>query len=159
MNYDLLTVERCINENEEPRGEIDLKELNGRHELVVLLYLDGIPPKEISSITGYNQAYVSRIVKDPLAKALIKERITELDEEFQVLYKKSIDAIRDGLDANDIDIRLKAAEKYLRAHGKYGTVVSKGPDTAEDVIKRILELKVTEIRPASMGGNGGSRNA
>lgn len=145
MNYDLPTVEQHIEPPE--KGEIDLKELNGKHQLVVLLYLEGLPPKLIAEQTGYNQAYVSKIIKDPLAKALVKEHINEVDEEFRVLYKKAVDAIREGLDSNSIEIKLKAAEKYLRAHGKY-SVVSESKDTAEDVIKRILELKVTEIRPA-----------
>ena len=59
----------------------------------------------------------------------------------------SVRAVRDGLDpGQSIGVRLKAAEKYLKAHGKMDGLGSE-MDTAEDVVKRILELKITETRP------------
>lgn len=132
----------------------ELSTLNSRHELAILLHLEGIPPKTIAEMTGYNHQYVNRVLKDPLAKALVRERFTEMDEEFKALYQPAIQAIRDGLNATGIETRLKAAEKYLKAHGKYGTV-DESTETAEDIVKRIFEMKVTEVRSVKVKQGGG----
>lgn len=72
------------------------------------------------------------------------------DAEFAALHQLSISAIRDALLHENIDIRLKAADKYLKAHGKYERGDFK-ETTAEDVIRRIMEIKITEERPANAG--------
>jgi hypothetical protein len=50
---------------------------------------------------------------------LIAEYNAYFDQEFKTLYIGSIKAIRKGLEDPDINVRLKAADMYLKAHDKY----------------------------------------
>jgi hypothetical protein len=65
----------------------------------------------------------------------------ELDEEFKALYKDSIQALREGLQSQDLKIKLDTADKYLKyaKELKVNLVLS-----AEDLIKAIKDGKVTE---------------
>jgi len=146
VRYSLVEEEQDIIEavGEVPAKE--LRKLSSKHELVLMLHMNSIPPGEIAEITGYNRNHVTWITRQPISKAVIKARYEELDDEFKSLYYSAIEAIRDGLTSANIETKLKAADKYLRAHGKYGTV-AEASETAEDVVKRILELKITETRP------------
>jgi hypothetical protein len=112
---------------------------------MLLLYLQGTPPTEIVDELKTSMGRFRRVMKSDLGKLVIDDYFHFCDQEFSTLYQLSVDAIRDALSSDDIDLRLKAADKFLKAHGKYDKAVSKEA-TAEDVVRRILEVKKDSMR-------------
>jgi hypothetical protein len=113
-----------------------------------MYHLQGISPKEIVEQLQTTTARIRRVLNSDLGKQVVEDYFKFSDLEFEALYTLSISAIRDALNSSDIDIRLKAADKFLKAHGKYDRGVS-AESSAEDVIRRVMELKITEERPAN----------
>lgn len=120
-----------------------IKKLNPRHSKAVQLHLQGATLREISERTGLSVWWLSRILKSEPAKRLIAEYNDYFDQEFKALYTGSISAIREGLEDPDINVRLKAADMYLKAHGKYMDRQKGREKSAEDVIRQIFEIKKT----------------
>ena len=122
------------------------KRLTAAAKNAIILHLEGLPIGQIAEMLGRSPSWVSWILNSDLAQSLINDYISFVDQEFRALYKLSVEAIRDALQSNDIEVRLKAADRYLKAHGKYSQAADRG-ETAEDVIKRVMELKITEVYP------------
>jgi hypothetical protein len=118
-----------------------LKKLNPRHKKTIHLHLQGAPLKVISERTGLSIWWISRILKSKVAQRLIAEYNAYFDQEFKALYTGSIKAIREGLEDPDINVRLKAANMYLNAHGKYRDRHKNKEKSAEDIIRRIIEIQ------------------
>lgn len=121
----------------------DIKVLNTRQKIVVMLHLEGLSAKDIADETGFSPSYISTILRSEAAQNILKDYFSFADMEFKALYKLSIEAVRDALRSDDIDIRLKAADKFLKAHGKYNQTATDSA-SAEDVIRRIVEMRVIE---------------
>lgn len=132
--------ERARGIRQEGNGRQRLKKLRPVHKLIIKLHLLGKKQVEIAKQLNRDQAYISLILNDPLAQAEIERTNKDLDDEFRALYSDAIDAIRKGLNHENPDVRLRAADKYLKAHGKYQPEKEVSSDTAEDVIQRILNL-------------------
>jgi len=132
----------------------ELKVLKPKHKLIVLMHLEGNDTSDIVDQTGASPSTVYSVLKSGLAKAIMEDYYAFCGQEFKNLYSLAIAAVRDALKSDDIEVRLKAADKFFKAHNMSGGPGSKavggGGETAEDVIKRIFEmkLKVTEVRPA-----------
>ena len=105
------------------------------------MHLQGAPLKEISKQTGLSVWWISRILKSEPARRLIAEYNAYFDQEFKALYTGSIKAIREGLENPDINVRLKAADMYLKAHDKYRDRQKGRETSAEDVVRRIIEMQ------------------
>ncbi len=117
------------------------------HQLnFVLLHVQGKPITEIAEETGRSSSYISTTLRSIAAKNIIQDFYSFQDQEFQALYSKSVDAVRKALNSEDDDIRLKAAKMFLAAHGKMkqGDL---GQATAEDVVRRIMEIRLVEETP------------
>jgi hypothetical protein len=112
---------------------------------MLLLYLQGTPPTEIVDELKTSMGRFRRVMKSDLGKLVIDDYFQFCDQEFSTLYQLSVDAIRKALTSDDIDLQLKAADKFLKAHGKYDKAVAKEA-TAEDVVRRILEIKKDSMR-------------
>ena len=125
-----------------------LRRLGTHHKQAIMLHLEGMPASQIADELGRTPGWVSETLRSDLAQALINDYLSFADSEFKALYKLSIAAIRDALQSQDPELKLKAADKYLKAHGKYDPKSLGGKETAEDVIKRVMELKITEVYPA-----------
>ena len=67
-----------------------------------------------------------------------------MDEELKALMPLGVDALRRGLLDDDMKVALNAADKMLRANGKYNHDENKGHETAEDVIGRALGVIQTQ---------------
>jgi transcriptional regulator with XRE-family HTH domain len=122
-----------------------LKKLNPRHLHAILLDLLGYKLKEIAEKTGLTPKWISRIIRSNLAQELIAEYRKLLDLEFQAQAKKVVRTIEDGLDHKDINVRLKAADRWLRIYGKFlGDDLTSTRITAEDVVQRMMESQQAE---------------
>jgi len=128
-----------------PEKERPLAFLRDRDKQMLLLYLQGTPPTQIVDELKTSMGRFRRVMKSDLGKLVIDDYFQFCDQEFSTLYQLSVDAIRQGLESEDIDTKLKAADKFLKAHGKYDKAVSKEA-TAEDVVRRILEVRKDSIR-------------
>ena len=118
-----------------------IKSLNPRHIKAIQLHLQGATLNEISEQTGFSVWWICRILKSKPAQRLIAEYQEYFDQEFKALYTGSIRAIREGLEDPDINVRLKAANMYFKAHDKYRDRQKNQGASAEDVIRRILEIQ------------------
>lgn len=127
------------------------KQLNQKQRQIMLMHLSGFDRPAICEQLQVSPSYVSSTVNSDAGRRVEDDFMRFSDREFKALYILSIKAIRDALNSDDIRVRLNAADKYFRAHGKYGDSGLGEGATAEDVIKRIMEfsVKMTETRPAN----------
>lgn len=124
-----------------PSGYPRLKKLTGRHLQILKLHLAGIPNYQIAAQLDCTDATVSRVLNDPLGMAFIEQAYKELDAQFRGLYGKVIQTIDKALDCGDLDVALSAADKWLKAHGKYRPEEEKQEKrSAEDVIAQMLKV-------------------
>ena len=120
-------------------GSRNLRRLSNRHIRIIAKHLRGDSSESIGASIGCTVVTISRILHDPLAEQLITTVFKARQKEIGALAGEAIDAVRTGLRLkNDNRTRLTAVDKYI----KLAEVINKdssGPETAEDVIARMLE--------------------
>ena len=123
-------------------GATKLVKLKEKHKTIVNLHIRGFSGRQISAAMGVSRTQVSTILHDPLCQDVIKKAHQEVEEEFSALYGRVVDTIRDGLDKEmGMDCRLKSVDRYAKMKQVNGDQ-GKGPETAEDVVERILQLNI-----------------
>lgn len=133
-----------------PNGATFLKRLTAKHKEMIKMHLSGLTNNNIAEAANRSYSSVSLLLSDPLALAEISRLLEDTEKEFQALYPKSVECIRDAMEANTIantpahTTRLKAVDIYYRANGKYRDADS-GAESAEDVIERILALPAIQV--------------
>jgi len=133
-----------------PNGAKLLKRLTAQHKQMILSHLSGVSNNDIAELYKRTAVSVSRILNDPLALAEISNLLEDVEKEFQALYPKSVERLREAMDAETLaktpahTTRLKAIDIYYRANGKYRDADS-GAESAEDVIARILANPLVQI--------------
>ncbi len=95
-------------------GDLKLKELRPEHKQYVTAWLQGMKGVEIADHFNVSALTVYRVLSDPLIKPLIEEFDEGFKEEFKRLFPLATDAIRDGLNDSDLDIRLKATDRFVK---------------------------------------------
>ncbi len=115
--------------------------LDTRAELGLRLFASGFRLKEAATVSGSSPSRIRALLSTDHGKLTMQHIRLELDEEFKALYKDSIQALREGLQSQDLKIKLDTADKYLKyaKELKVNLVLS-----AEDLIKAIKDGKVTE---------------
>lgn len=115
--------------------------LDTRAELGLRLFASGFRLKEAAQVSGSSPSRIRALLSTDHGKLTMQHIRLELDEEFKALYKDSIQALREGLQSQDLKIKLDTADKYLKyaKELKVNLVLS-----AEDLIKAIKDGKVTE---------------
>ena len=111
-----------------------------KHRLVILMHLEGYSGAEIANEVRLAPGTVYNILKSPAAENIIQQYFEFADAEFRSLYALAIKAVKDNLLEGDLDQRLRAADKFMKAHGKYEKA-GDAADTAEDVVSRIMEMR------------------
>lgn len=118
-----------------------LKKLTPRHYEMIKRHLNGMLNVEIAADLDVTEATVSRVLNDPLALSVIEDAYRQLDAKFRSRYLKVIQVIDAGLDSDNMDTALAAADKWLKAHGKYRPEEEKQQTrSAEDVIAQMLRV-------------------
>jgi predicted transcriptional regulator len=105
---------------------------------VVQLCLQGYRQDEIAELSGYAPQTVSKILSDDRCVQVRQQYLKGHDAEFESLYPEVIEAVRSGLNHADMKFRLDAAEKWLKAHGKYRENTTNVNISAEDVVVKLL---------------------
>lgn len=73
---------------------------------------------------------------------LRQKMLDSMQQEFEALFSKLVDNIREQLDSSDPMVQLAAQNQWLKANGKYApAVVDKSTHiTAEDVVFQLLNI-------------------
>jgi len=140
-----------------PEKEKKSVRLNAKRRQILLLHLAGVPPEEISEQVRCTIATVYRTVNSKEGQQVFEDFIRYNDSEFRATRQLAIRAVRDALQPQqDIETRLRAADKVFKAMGDYSDQKQGQAQTAEDVIRRIIEyksgetsLRMEESRPAN----------
>ena len=121
-------------------GELKLKRLNGAHRRIISLHARCLSNRDIAFVTGFSEIAISRIVRDPLSQRYLNELISGNEEELKALMPLATDALRQGLNSDNVKTAMIAADKFFRATGHYQHDETGGRETAEDVIARALAV-------------------
>ncbi len=111
-----------------------------RWQFVISLHLSGKTANEISELSGYTTTTIYSILSHPDSIQLRQQILNGTSQEFEALFEKVVSVIKESLTSPDERVRLEAAEKWLKAHGKYQQqpVQQNLNITAEDVVIQIL---------------------
>lgn len=123
-----------------------------RHRFVLELHLAGKSVQEICELSQYSPAMVYRILESEDVIALRQQIMSYYDQEFEALFPDVIQAVREGLVADDMSHRLDAAKTWLKAHGKFSSEskpIQQFNLTAEDVVFNILNQRQDDSRSPS----------
>lgn len=121
-------------------GYKPLKKLTPRHKSVIMLYVQGMKIVDIAEMVGSDYSWLCCVLKDPLVQEYINAYLSSFDDELEALAARAVSAIRDGLNADDIGIRLKAVDRYAKMSSRYNKNTKDSGETAEDLIRRALEV-------------------
>ncbi len=127
-----------------------LKKLTAKHKEMIKMHLSGLSNNDIAEVAHRTYSSVSLLLSDPLALTEISRLLEDTEKEFQALFPKSVQCVREAMEATTLantpahTTRLKAVDIYYRANGKYRDADS-GAESAEDVIQRILSLPAIQI--------------
>ncbi len=121
-----------------------LKRLTPRHMKMIELHLAGRRNIEIAEAFNTSPSRVSITLHNPTVQAYLDGVRKVADLELKSLLLTAVDAIRRALTGDDIDVALKATDLLVRAEGRYRDAKA-SPETAEDVIARILELAKSSV--------------
>ena len=123
-----------------PTGADKLQTLSPMHKKIIALFVQGVKSVHIAEMCDCRLHTVYHTVNDPIAKAWVAQWNEMTDKELEQLMTKGVDAIRDALDSDSINIRLKGVDRMAKMLGRYSPKEGGSGDTAEDVISRILDL-------------------
>lgn len=112
-------------------GEVEAK--------IAMLHLGGYLATEISHLLNVTFTKIEEVIAIPQLTTLKEKQRQLLDAEFDEMYKTSIDVLRDCMESDNDSIRLNAADKFLKAFGKYNETLNINNATAEDVAALLLK--------------------
>lgn len=121
--------------------------LSARHLMMIELHLQGFKNTEIADTMGCHAVTVGLVLRSQPAQDMLRERVEHVNLDFQAQFRQVVDTFSDALSPDaTIDVRLAAADKWLKAHGHYQPKEKKkGPEklTIEDVISEMKAGTVT----------------
>jgi hypothetical protein len=119
-----------------------IKRLSSKRREAVYLFLQGYSPIEIADKVGYSPATIYSILSSELAQEIYKEHEQFLKLELDSLYQLAVKVVRETLqDKEDKGLRYRAAHDFLKGRAKYNPHDSSDNETAEDVVRRIMEFQ------------------
>lgn len=111
---------------------------------VIALHLSGRSPKEVQAATGYSQAMYYRILSDPRSVSVRAQLLSNVEKDFEALYARVVNNIRDQLDSEDQNIQQRAQEQWLKAHGKFQPKPKQTGEelSAEELVSKLLNQQI-----------------
>lgn len=121
--------------------------LKPKHQAICELKLSGMENKEIALKFDMHPVSIAWVLRQPQCRSYMDERIRDLGNELRErLFEGAVDALAAGLTSDDIDVRLKAADMYLRSQGHYAKKEDeKKRISVEDVIADLLQSKNVQV--------------
>lgn len=124
-------------------GMRKLSVLKPAHKQYITAFLNGMKIVEIANYFNVCFLTVYRVLKDPLARALIEEFDEGFKEEFRRLFPLVTDSIRDGLNDENIGLRLKAADRFVKLSRLVDGEVEAGTD---DKVKAVFAARTKFVQ-------------
>lgn len=118
------------------------KKVKAIHWKMYKLHLAGYSHQTIADALEVAYSTVQAALSQPWAQEGGKKHIDELRSQFDMLREKANNAVRKGLDNEDPDVNLRAANLFFKQQGDFTPKGQAAGETAEDVIKRMLQLNV-----------------
>jgi hypothetical protein len=112
---------------------------------VLSLHLSGMSTKDILELTGYSLGSYYRIMNNPRSIAVRQQLLSMYQDDFEALFTKVVDNIRDQLDSEDIRVQQVAQQQFFRAENKFKVIrKKKESESAEDMVSRLLNGNAIE---------------
>ena len=123
---------------------------------VLAMHLAGRRPAEIQALTGYSSAAYYRILASPDVIALRQQMLEDVSKDFEALWPKVINNIREQLDSIDEKTQLAAQQQFFKATGRFAPVTTENGDkaSASDIVKQLLAQQVNVTVNIGGGTNG-----
>jgi len=122
-------------------GASNLQRLKPIHLKIVKLHIEGLGTTAIALKLGRSIGSISCILHDPLVKSLMQKVRESQEADLDALFGKVVDRVRDGLESErGLDANLKTIDRYVKL--QQIKVDDRGPETAEDVIQRMLNIQI-----------------
>lgn len=121
--------------------------LKPHHQAICELALVGTELTEIARRFNMHKVSISWVLRKPECREYMQTRINDLTMELRErLFQPAVSAIADGLSSEDIDVRLKAADMFLRSQGLYAKKTDEtNKMTAEDLVAQLLKSKNVQV--------------
>lgn len=124
-------------------GASHLKQLSPIHYTIIAFHLEGKSNNAIALLVKKSYITITKVLNDPLAMDIIEQAYQGNDKRFRALYGKAVDTIDESMEKSQpMNIRLRGADTYLKAHGKFDKDDGTAGESAEDVIARILQMNI-----------------
>ncbi|MGI0135354.1 MAG: hypothetical protein ACREBW_10410 [Candidatus Micrarchaeaceae archaeon] len=126
-----------------------LQKLQPKHEMVLTLAMQGKTQPEIALTLNLSIQRVYMILHEPIVQEHRKARLRDVDERFINMNEKVVDTFYEALDQEqEMDIRLSAADKWLRATGRYDRRDREHVNnfTLEDVVSALVQRHEQNIQ-------------
>ena len=106
---------------------------------ILELHLAGLKQAEIANSLGCTKQMVYLTVTSELGKAFTESRLRYVDEDLERLYIKVVDAIEEGLDSENTELKLKSVDRFERLSTRLKKRENKHGGV-ETMMQRMLEL-------------------
>ena len=134
-----------------PTGILPLKKLNGRHQRIIALHLTGkFSGVRIAGMLGCSAFTVHRTLNDPMAQQIINDFHSSIEMDLKAMLPLAIEAVRDGLEHSDQDVRLRAVSRLESMVGRgNGQAHGTGVNVNISFIQNTRERFFQELREAA----------
>ena len=110
--------------------------LNAKHKLAIRLVAGGLSRSEAAQAAKISLSRLNVVMMTSPARSYLNQCLQELDEEFQMQFRKVVSTIEEALACGDMNLRLAAAALWLKTNRTQKVQVE---ITAEDVVQKLLK--------------------
>ena len=132
--------------------------LNAKHKLAIRLVAGGLSRSEAAQAAQISLSRLNVVMMTSPARSYLNQCLQELDEEFQMQFRKVVSTIEEALACGDMNLRLAAAALWLKTNRTQKVQVE---ITAEDVVQKLLKeeqpkdltvMEASELEDLALGG-------
>jgi len=132
--------------------------LNAKHKLAIRLVAGGLSRSEAAQAAQISLSRLNVVMMTSPAWSYLNQCLQELDEEFQMQFRKVVSTIEEALACGDMSLRLAAAALWLKTNRTQKVQVE---ITAEDVVQKLLKeeqpkdltvMEASELEDLALGG-------
>lgn len=118
-----------------------LKTLKPRHKSICALVAQGLPNKDVATMTGVHPAYITKLMQQPVCQRYIKEMSLVAGVQLEALTQKTVDTISEVMTTGNGTERLKAARLQAEMTGRVGSKAGYQGDSspAEDRLNKLAD--------------------
>jgi len=119
-------------------------------------HLNGFTNREIAAVLDMHEVTIGMVLRSPAARAYCEERLGDLNTQFNGQFAKVLETFQEAFRSESIDVRIKAADMWLKSHGRYQPKREEEKHlTVEDVIAKLLKSGGGSVHVAVSAGEDG----